>query len=58
MTEKKKKKILVERLNNDEGVEDLNLSKEDLESFENDRAWLKEARKKNPNIVVELPSDF
>ena len=53
VSEKEWDKISTERLNNGEGIDDLDLTPEQLEDWEESKKFLEEIRKKNPNANYE-----
>ena len=57
-SEKEWDKISIERLNNGEGIDDLDLTPEQLEDWEESKKFLEEIRKKNPNANFEPTFDI
>ena len=49
--------VITERLNNNEGVDDLDLTPEQLEDYEEDKKSLEEVRKVNPNACFVPPDE-
>ena len=50
--------VINERLNNDEGINDLDLTPEQLADYEESKKSLEEVRKVNPNAYFVPPNEW
>ena len=50
--------VVNERLNNDEGIDDLDLTPEQLADYEESKKYLEEVRKVNPDACFVPPNEW
>ena len=50
--------VITERLNNDEGIDDLDLTPEQLADYEESKESLEKVRKVNPNAYFVPPNEW